>query len=165
MGSIFDHGDTMFGGQRQQRIHIRGQPPKVDGDDRLGPFGDRRFDQVDIQVIGFGINIDKDRGCAGQAGGVGGGNKGVGRHNHLVTRADTDHTQGCFQGQRAIDRGKTIPGPMQTSKGTLKFAHGRVKAPPLARFEDILQMLPFTISPLWPARPRGTTHGGIAIDR
>src|SRR3546814_3052681 len=54
--------------------------------DGLGAWRDRRSDAGDVNIASPGFAIDKDRRCAGNLHGMGGGKVGLRWNDHLVAR-------------------------------------------------------------------------------
>ena len=94
---VLDDEEVVFLGNGHDHIHLAGDPGVVDGDNDLGPGGDRRLDLGFINVQGVGADVHKTDGGAAQGEGVGGGDEGIGGHDDFVAGADPGKDRGHFE--------------------------------------------------------------------
>src|SRR6267378_701242 len=60
---VFNHGETVGLRNRGDLVHKGGPAEQVDRDDRLRAKSDRWFNLAWVQVVGVGIDVDKNRSC------------------------------------------------------------------------------------------------------
>src|SRR5262245_52306569 len=65
--AVFNHRQPMLPGDSENLIHFGALPVKVDGKYRFSFGVDCSGKLSYVEVIGFGINIDKDRGRTGSS--------------------------------------------------------------------------------------------------
>src|SRR5207237_5099810 len=89
VGGVFDNGEVVLFGNRHDRVHVGDLPGEMDGDDGAGAGGNGRFDRARVDVEGFEVDVGEDRDGVGFDDGGRGGEKGVGRNDHFVLRANS----------------------------------------------------------------------------
>ncbi|MNI32681.1 hypothetical protein D3C73_866020 [compost metagenome] len=110
LSGIFHHEQVVLSRQCHNGVHFAGNARVMHRYDSAGFVGDRRFNQRFVNVHGIRADIDKDDFGPTQHEGVGGGDKGVARHDHFITSLDIQQqcrhlkrggTGGCQQHFRA----------------------------------------------------------------
>src|SRR5690606_40453328 len=103
---------------------------KIDRDDGLRnepsllPYHvDCRFEAGNIQIVGFGVDIDENRLCLGQSHHFSRGGKGEARHEDRVSRPDAGSVERQEQRIRAIGAGNDMPDADIGGKLLLKLGH------------------------------------------
>ena len=81
---ILDDQQIMPPGDRHDLVHFASDAGVMDGKNSSGAGSDRRFDEALVDVERIRPDVDKDGRCAPEHDGVGGGDEGVGRKDHLV---------------------------------------------------------------------------------
>ena len=61
LGGIFDQKNIATSGNRKHRVQVRHLAKQMDRENGPGAWGDDGFDPGRVQIIGQGVNIDKDR--------------------------------------------------------------------------------------------------------
>ena len=109
-GGVLDHRQAVGAGDRHQRGEVAGHADLVDGEDRLGPRGDRGRDGGDVDVVAAVLDVDEDRHAAALADGVRRGDEGVADRHHLVARPDADGEEREVQRGGAVRDGAGVGG-------------------------------------------------------
>ncbi len=125
-GRVLDHRQVPFRGQRQQRLHVDGMAEGMHRHDRaeapsgaavddavaapLGNVAQIGGEPLGIDAEGDGVAVDEMRQRAAIADGVGGGDEGQRRRQHLVARPDPGEQQRDMQRRRAVDHGDRMRG-------------------------------------------------------
>ena len=104
LGCILNHGYAMLGSNRVDTLQVRHLPKKADRHDCLGPAGDRRFELIDIHVVGGSLNIDKNRGGADLSNHLRGADPCERDGDHLIPCTYLKCSQGNFKAIRAACR-------------------------------------------------------------
>ena len=94
---VFHHFQIVLPGNLHDRIHLAGHAGVVYRNDRLCFFCDRLFDQLLVYIHGIRPDIHKHDLRPSENKGVGRGNKGIRRHDHLVSRMDIAEISRHFQ--------------------------------------------------------------------
>ena len=94
----------------QQGVHIGGMTVEMDRDDRLGSFGDQRFDRRGINAERIGVDIGQNRRRAGVGDRVRRRNEGQIGNDHLIARLQSQRRQREVKAGRAVAHGKGIFG-------------------------------------------------------
>ena len=87
--SILNDLQAVFLRQGAHGVHVRHLPEEMHGNDRLSLARHPAGGIFRIEVEGIGIRIDKDRRGAGAGDAAGGGKKGEGGAQHLITGTNT----------------------------------------------------------------------------
>ena len=86
VGCVLDHQEVLFAGERHDRVHLAAHAGVVDRDDGFGFVGDGGFNQGFVEIEGIEADVDEHRHSAADGEGIGGGDEGVGWHDHFVNR-------------------------------------------------------------------------------
>ena len=109
-GGVFDHCKVVAASDRHDGGEIAGQAHLVNHQDGLGLFGDRRFDQRRVNVVGVRIDIDEHRRRAAVEHDVGRGDVRMADRDYFIARADAGGDQGEVQAGGAIGDGDRVLG-------------------------------------------------------
>ena len=90
----------MLHGGPPQRLHVRTLTIQVDRHDRLRPARDSCGDRFGVEVVGGGVDIDKDRPGSHADDRTGGGKEGERGGNHLIPGANVESHQGQHESIR-----------------------------------------------------------------
>ena len=101
LGRVFHQRQAALLSQRQQRRHVGRTTADMHRHDRLGRCGHGAAGGRGAHVERFRINVDLYRPSAGQPHGVGRGDEGDVRHEHLVAGADAQARERCEEGRGA----------------------------------------------------------------
>jgi hypothetical protein len=122
LGAILDQSQTEPFAQFTKGGQIRRLAEEMNRQNRPGPFGDGRLDQVWIEVEGFFVNIDEYRPGPQVTDRFGGGDKGKGAGDNLIPGSDP----GCQQGQvQGVGAGRHANGVTCPAIGGDIFFEGR----------------------------------------
>jgi len=77
-------------GHVHERVHLTGLAGEVDRHDRLGSWGEARFDLLDVHVQCPGLDIGENRRCSHVDHDIGGGWKRDRRGDDFVAGADIE---------------------------------------------------------------------------
>ena len=94
LGGIFDHEKTMLTPKRQDGIHIRDLPEKMNRNEGSRSARERLFKKRRVHCVSALIDVDEDRAGAGVSDRFGGGHKGIGHGNDLIARSNPASEQG-----------------------------------------------------------------------
>jgi len=61
VAGVLDHVETVRGSKRHHRIHLNRIPEDMGNENRTGPVGQSRFQQIDVDVVGPHLAVDEDR--------------------------------------------------------------------------------------------------------
>jgi hypothetical protein len=95
----------------------------VDRNDRLGPFGNRRLDQVEVHAEGVAA-VDEDRSGAQFADRADGGDEGVGGRDDLVARPQPKSLQRNLDGVGSRSHADGMPDADQFGEQGFELGHG-----------------------------------------
>ena len=109
-------------GDVQDRVHLGRRAPHVDRDDGLGPPRDRLLDGAGSRQSVSSTSTMTGMALAGSHGG-GRGEERVGRHDHLVARADAERPVRGHQGRGAGIDGQAVPRPDQLAHRPFRRLH------------------------------------------
>ena len=124
-GGIVQHPQPVPAGQSTDRVDVAWQPELIDRHDHPRSVGDSAGGAGGIDVIGGGVDLGKDRGCADMPDDIDRSDKSKRRDDHLVAGADTpsmQHQKGAGRPARDPDR---VIGAAQPSKAPLEFRQAR----------------------------------------
>jgi len=107
--AVLDHRQFVLCRNRIDSVVIGHLTEQTDGQDGLGPRCDGRFDEVDIDVIGLGLDVDKDRLCADQADDFGGADPGKRDRDDFVAGADPQGAKRDFEAVGSASHGDRMP--------------------------------------------------------
>ena len=94
LGGIFNHEKTMLTPERQDRIHIRDLPEKVNRNEGSRSARECFFKKRRVHCVSALIDVDEDRAGAGVSDRFGRGHKGIGHGNDLIARSNPASEQG-----------------------------------------------------------------------
>lgn len=165
MGGILDYHEMALLRDGVDPVHVRTQATHVYRDDRLGTRRDGLLNEVRVQVVGVGVDVHEDRrGVAFQYGG-GGGDEGVGRHNHLIAFANARRPQGQLQSHAPVDHGDAEAAAHILRKFLLELpVELAVQLAPAAAVERLQDHLPFAVVEDGPFRKGFGADGFSSIE-
>ncbi len=136
LAGILEHGNVPRGGRRHDRVHVGHRSAEVDRQDQPRLRRDRRGDLpgVDLERLDVGVHEHGER--VQHEHRVDRGDEGVGRHDHLVARADAHGRERGEQRRRAVGRRQAVLRARR--RGVLGFEGLHLAAdtaPPLAALE------------------------------
>src|SRR5581483_4330710 len=135
LGAVLDHGETVTIGDLEQPIHVDGVTEEVHRDDRARPLDHEGLDQVEIEVPGDRLGVDRHRNAAVAVDtersrdvrasadqDLGAGleaerahseleRRGAARHGDAVRGADVVRELALERGQILPERARDLPGP------------------------------------------------------
>ena len=122
-------------------------------DDRLRSWSNRIFDQVGIDAIGFGINIDQYRKCIRKQNGARGSDEREVRHNYLVTGGNAKTGHSDFQSCGSVSNCEPVASSVKLGKGAFELQRlGSRRPPPDSALQNFLQSSLFILVVI---RPHG----------
>ena len=98
----------MFGGDREDGVHVAGQAAEVDNENGGGQVGDGGLEARGVDVVGVLVNVDEDGGEAGAEDAGGGGHVGVGRDEDFGAAGQMQAHEGEFEGDAAAVDAKAV---------------------------------------------------------
>jgi len=111
LGGVFDDSQAVLCGNPADGLHRCDLAEEMNGDNGLGLRGDAGLDQIRIDIVGTGIDIDEDRGRSEACDGTGGGKESKGGGYYFVTGFDAE-------GHHADEQGVGAAGKADGTGGT-----------------------------------------------
>lgn len=105
--AVFDEGEVVFFGECFLGVHAGGVAEGFDGDDGFGAGGDGAAEAGDVEVVGFGVDVDEDGFGADEEDAVGGGDEGEGGGDDFVAFFDAGGEHGDVEAGGAGGDGDT----------------------------------------------------------
>jgi hypothetical protein len=97
LSGILHHRNAMPVGDVHDGVHLAGDTGVVDHANGLGLCGDGRFNQPFVDIERVFPDINEDGHCSTQGKCIGGGDKGVRGHDHLVAGLQVKQQRGHLQ--------------------------------------------------------------------
>jgi hypothetical protein len=124
LSPIFNHLQTMSLGDTQEAIHVHGMPKKMHGHDALGFWGNKFFQNIEIQVPGSGLAINRNRHGPAMHNPKSGRNICAGANQDFVPGPKTGGSRGQFQRGGSTGGGHPVATAAVRSKLILKLIQG-----------------------------------------
>ena len=105
----------------EQPLHVDGQAEVVHESDGPRAIGDQALERVEVDVAGAGVAIEEHGPPAAQLHGVGGGDVGLGGHDHLVAGPQVDRQVTEVQRRHAGGGGDRVRGAGELREGALEL--------------------------------------------
>ena len=161
LGRVFDHGETMAGGDRADLVHVGGQAVHVDGHHGPGALGDPLLDQAVVERVNPRVDVAEHGHRARMEHRHRRGHEAEGRDDHLVARPDTRGHDGTVKGRRPAvgeqrELGSRVGRPLPLERRGL----WRIRAVQHAAVEHPLERRAVSVRDLGPARVATRRHGG-----
>ena len=109
-GRVFDDGQAVTLGHRNDGGHVTGQADLMDRHNGLGPRRDGFPETGGVDVVCPRVDVHEHRRCPTIANRVGGRDKGVADRDHLIAGADAENVQGQMQRRGAAGDGTGVGG-------------------------------------------------------
>ena len=104
LGGVFDDVQPVSVGDRHDRVHLAAHSGVVHGEDGAGAGRDRPLDEQFIEVERVGPDVYEHGTGAAEGDGIGRGDEGERRHDHLVSLAEVEHQGRHLEGRGARGR-------------------------------------------------------------
>jgi len=126
LAGVLDHGEVVALRDRHQLAHVGDLAGQLDRHDRLGLFGDRGLDLVDVHAEGI-VAVDQHRRGAGFRDRADGGDEGVGGGDDLVAVADAERLERQLERVGAGSDADGVAHADQLGEALLEFGDGLAK--------------------------------------
>ena len=165
LGAVFDDRKLVLLGDLENRIHIRDDAVEVDDDDRLGAFGDGRFDLLRIDEV-VGADVDEHRKRARLQRAEGRGDERIGSADHFVAGADAERGERDMERGRSVGYADRVPDPEPLRPFGLEFHSDRAgPVVDLSGMKDVKHPLVRFLVELRPGGKPFVPHHLAAVDR
>ncbi len=124
---VFDHRQTMFLRDRENRVHVRGLSVEMNRDDGLGSRCNCRLDSCRIHRPVVGLDVDEHWLCAGVLDRCDRGDKGERYRDHLISRTDASCQECQVKGARAAVHTNGFSRGAERREVTFERRHGRTE--------------------------------------
>ena len=121
LGAVLDDREIEIPCERQHAVHVAGPAGKVYTDDGAGTRGEYRGDGLGRDVLGVAIDVGEHGHGARVDDARDGGEKGAGRDDDFVARADTERPQGEIEGDGAVGQRDSVAGAAEVGVFALEL--------------------------------------------